>query len=169
MDSDDKIRAAQCTRTTNTISGTADLFPAALRAIEEDNPDKMKILMELESFDKLSIDSLLHKACERSKDISIEEEYVKNGADLSNSEDEQSMLSICQTSRKNNEKLLDLLLEAESRADANDTVQVSSRKKEFKNCTTPPKPKLRSSEKNDCLVTPTLPKLKSAVYRNLKF
>lgn len=151
----------------NARTTTIDLYPAALRAIEEDDLDKMKTIIELESFSKESLDNLLYKACERSKDISLEENFVKQSANISDLEEEQSMLSICRTARKDNEKMLDLLVEAESQADSRQKTITNSKQK---NLTTPTKPHLESSEKNrDIATTPELPKFKSKVCRALKY
>lgn len=147
---------------------TIDLYPVALRAIEEDDLNKMKTLIELESFTKDSIDILLEKACERSHDISIEEEFVKNSANITNIDEEQSMLSVCQTNRKNNEQLVNLLLQAETHADLVENSSNACKKQSP--LSTPTKPMLKSVEKaQKSMITPETPEFKTTARRELKF
>lgn len=145
-----------------------DLYPAALRAIEEDNLDRMETLIKLENFNKDSLDNLVSKVCERSRDIEIEENFVKHSSYISNCDEQESMLSIYQTARKNNKRMLDLLVEAESRADLVPPPATDS--KHRPTTCTPTKPKLASMEKSQLVTsTPELPKFKTNVCRELKF
>lgn len=143
-----------------------NFLPLAMRAIDQDNIDRVRTLIEMDSFDKESLDKLLHKACERSKDITLEEDSIRNSATKSNSPN-QSVLIQCLTARKRNEKMLDILIEAETKVESKNRCRTEPRK-----IGTPTKPVIKSVDRisdHKKLTTPEPPKLKSSARRTLKY
>lgn len=149
-----------------------DFYPVAVRAIENDDLEKIQTLISIDSLSRESIDKLVYKACERSKDITLEEESIKKNHSVMDTTIEHSMLSQCLTARKKNEQLIDILIDAE-----NIKSKMLKCRTEPRISKTPQKPPLVHSvdrnttggQQKSIMTTPKRPSIKSAVRRTLKF